>query len=104
MNEIEVIISGFSLECVSCTIHERLNAASTAEVRLNKITLLGSGAINYLDEVIINSIRQKRHFFTGNIVSIRSELGDQVVMSLSNAVELDETYIRSLALQNIDHR
>src|SRR6266700_8210647 len=98
MSEIKVIFGVASLICRDYKITERINATSTATLRFDKSDFLGLGAINYLGEVVINSVRQKRRVFTGNIVSIKSESNNQVVITLGNGVELYETGIKALTV------
>jgi hypothetical protein len=83
VGEIEVIFGSVSsLSCRHCTITEKLNASSTATLRFEKSGFLELGAINYLDEVVINSVSQKRLLYTGNIVLIKSEPNNQVLIML----------------------
>jgi hypothetical protein len=56
MNGIEVTIGSVSLMCSVCTVTERLNSACSAELRLDRSSLLKAGPINYLDEVVINEV------------------------------------------------
>ncbi|SRR6266566_4012972 len=104
MGEIEVIFGVASLICRDYKITERINATSTATLRFDKSDFLGLGAINYLDEVVINSVSQKRRVFTGNIVSIKSEPNNQVLITLDNGVEFNETGISALFVMGVDHR
>ncbi|SRR6266496_3059153 len=104
MGEIEVIFGSASLICRDYKITERINATSTATLRLDKSDFLALGDLNYLDEVVINSVGQKRRVFTGNIVSIKSEPNNQVLIILDNGVELNETGISALFVMAVDHR
>ena len=105
VGEIEVIFGSVSsLTCRNCTITERINASSTATLRFDISDFLQLGAVNYLDEVVINSVSQKRRLYTGNIVSIKSEPNNQVLIMLDNGVELTETGIKSLTVIGVDHR
>ena len=105
VGEIEVIFGSVSsLTCRGFTSTERINASSTATIRFDKSDFLQLGAINYLDEVVINSVSQKRLLYRGNIVSIRSEPNDQVVIMLDNGQELKETGIKSLSVMRYDPR
>src|SRR2546423_13928487 len=105
VGEIEVILGSVSsLTCRNCTITERINASSTATLRFDISDFLQLGAVNYLDEVVINSVSQKRRLYTGNIVSIKSEPNNQVLIMLDNGVELTETGIKSLTVIGVDHR
>jgi hypothetical protein len=105
MSDLEVIFGSVSsLTCRDCTINGRINASSTATLRFDKSDFLQLGAVNYLDEVVINSVSQKRRLFTGNIVSIKSETNNQVLILLDNGVELAETGIKSLTVIGVDHR
>jgi hypothetical protein len=102
--EIEVIFGSVSsLTCRHCTITEKLNASSTATLRFDKSDFLELEAINYLDVVVINSVSQKRRLYTGNIVSIKNEPNNQVLIMLDNGVELTETFIKFLTV-GVDHR
>jgi hypothetical protein len=61
VDEIEVIFGSVSsLTCRHCTITQKINDSSTATLRFDKSDILQLGAINYLDEVVINSVSQKR--------------------------------------------
>src|SRR2546429_6216257 len=93
-----------SLTCRNCTITERINASSTATLRFDISDFLQIGAVNYLDEVVINSVSQKRRLYTGNIVSIKSEPNNQVVLMLDNGVALYETGMKAFTAINTDHR
>jgi hypothetical protein len=105
VGEIEVIFGSVSsLTCRNCTITSRINASSTATLRFDKSDFLELGAVNYLDEVVINSVSQKRRLYAGNIVTIKSEPNNQVLIMLDNGVELTETGIKSLTVIGIDHR
>src|SRR5579884_2197402 len=105
MDEIEVIFGIVSsLRCRDCTITERINASSTALLRFDKSDFLELGAVNYLDEVVINSVSQKRRLYTGNIVSIKSASNNQVVLLLDNGVALYEIGIKAFTAINTDHR
>jgi hypothetical protein len=105
VGEIEVIIGTVSsVTCRYCTITEKINASSTAMLRFDKSDFLQLGAVNYLDEVVINSVSQKRRLYTGNIVSIKSELNNQIVIMLDNGLELTETGIKSLSVMHVDPR
>ncbi len=105
VGEIEVIFGGVSsLTCRGFTSTERINASSTATIHFDKSDFLQLGAINYLDEVVINSVSQKRLLYRGNIVSIKSEPNDRVVIMLDNGLELTETGIKSLSVMRYDHR
>jgi len=105
VGEIDVIFGSVSsLTCRNCTITERINASSTATLRFDISDFLQLGAVNYLDEVVINSVSQKRRLYTGNIVSIKSEPNNQVLIMLDNGVELTETGIKSLTVIGVDHR
>jgi len=104
MGEIEVIFGSVSLLCRDYEISHRINDVSVATLRFKKSDFLGLGAVNYLDEVVINSVRQKSRVFTGNIVSIKNEPNDQVSISLSSGVELTEIGIKALTVIGIDHR
>jgi len=72
--------------CRHCTITQKINASSTATLRFDKSDFLQLGAVNYLDEVVINSVSQKRLLYRGNIVSIKSEPNNQVLILLDNGV------------------
>ncbi len=109
MNGIEVTIGSVSLMCSVCTVTARLNSACSAELCLDRSSLLKAGPINYLDEVVINEVvtnpvSQKKHLFTGNIVSIKSESSGHIVVNLSNGTGLDETYVKALTLIGVDPR
>jgi hypothetical protein len=105
VGELEVIFGSVSsLTCRNCTITSRINASSTATLRFDKSDFLELGAVNYLDEVVINSVSQKRRLYAGNIVTIKSEPNNQVLIMLDNGVELNETGIKSLTVIGIDHR
>jgi hypothetical protein len=104
MGEIEVIFGSVSLICRDYEITERINATSSAMLRFDKSDFLALGAVNYLDEVVINSVSQKRRVFTGNIVSIKSEPNNQVLITLDNGVELNEMGISALTVLGVDHR
>ena len=105
MSDIEVIFGSVSsLTCRDCTFTEKINASSTATLRFDKSDFLDLGAVNYLDEVVINSVSQKRRLYTGNIVSIKNEPNNQVLIMLDNGVELTETGIKSLTVIGVDHQ
>src|SRR5260370_1589950 len=105
VGEIEVIFGGVSsLTCRGFTSTERINASSTATIHFDKSDFLQLGDINYLDEVVINSVSQKRLLYRGNIVAIKSEPNDRVVIMLDNGLELTETGIKSLSVMRYDHR
>ncbi len=105
IGEIEVIFGSVaSLSCRGCSITSKINASTTATIRFDKNDILQLGAINYLDEVVINSVSQKRLLYRGNIVSIKSEPNDQVVIMLDNGLELTETGVKSLTVLGVDHR
>src|SRR5947208_589521 len=98
VGEIEVIFGSISsLACRGCSITEKINSSTTATIRFDRSDFLQLGAINYLDEVVINSVSQKRLLYRGNIVSIKSEPNDQVVVMLDNGQELKETGIKSFS-------
>ena len=104
VGEIEVIFGSVSsVICRGCSITEKINASSTATLRFDKSDFLQLGAINYLDEVVINSVSQKRLLYKGNIVSIKSELNNQIGIMLDNGVELTETLVKFLTV-GVDHR
>lgn len=105
VGEIEVIFGSISsLTCRYCTIAEKINASSTATLRFDISDFLQLGVINYLDEVVINSVSQKRRLYTGNIVSIKGEQNNQIVIMLDNGVELTETGIKSLTVIGVAHQ
>lgn len=104
VGEIEVIFGSVStLACRGCSITSKINSSTTATIRFDKIDFLQLGAINYLDEVVINSVSQKRHYYKGNIVSIKSEPNDQIVIQLDNGLELTETRVRFLSV-GVNHQ
>src|SRR6266496_1848460 len=105
VGEIEVIFGSVSsLVCRGCSITSKINSSTTATLRFERRDFLQLGAINYLDEVVINSISQKRLLYRGNIVSIKSEPNNQVVILLDNGTELTETGVKSLTVIGVDHR
>ncbi len=104
MGDIEVIFGSVSLICRDYQITNRKNDVSAAMLRFNKSDFLGLGAINYLDDVIINSVRSKERVFAGNIVSIKDEPNNQVSISLVLGVELTEIGVRALIMANIEHQ
>jgi len=104
MGEIEVIFGSVLLICRDYQITNRINNVSVATLRFNKSDFLGLGAINYLDDVIINSVRSKKRVFAGNIVSIKDEPNNQVLISLVLGVELTEIGITALIVANIEHQ
>src|SRR6266702_2349572 len=105
MSDIEVIFGSVSsVTCRYCTITGRINASSIATLRFDKSDFLELGAVNYLDEVVINSVSQKRRLYAGNIVSIKSEPNNQVLIMLDNGEELAETGVKSLTVRGVDHR
>lgn len=104
IGEIEVIFGSVStVTCCYFTITEKRNASTTATIRFDKSDFLQLGAINYLDEVVINSVCQKRLLYKGNIVSIKSEPNNQIVIMLDNGLELTETRVKFLTI-GVDHR
>src|SRR5579863_10529155 len=104
MGEIEVFFGSVSLICRDYEITERINAPSRATLHFDKSDFLALGAINYLDEVMINSVSHKRRVFTGNIFSIKSEPNNQLLITLDNGVELTETGISGLFVRGIVHQ
>ena len=105
IGDIEVIFGSVSsLTCSDCSIHSKINSSTTAMICFDKSDFLQLGAINYLDEVVINSVSQKRLLYRGNIISIKSEPNDQVVIMLDNGQELKETGIKSLSVMRYDPR
>jgi len=104
MGELEVIFGIVSLICRDYQITNKINNVSVATLRFNKCDFLGLGAINYLDDVIINSARSKNRVFAGNIVSIKEEPNNQVSISLVLGVELTETGITALTVAHIEHQ
>lgn len=104
VGEIEVIFGSVSsLACRGCSIHGALNSSTTAMLRFDKSDFLQLGAVNYLDEVVINSVSQKQLLYRGNIISIKSEPDNQVVIFLDNGTELTETGVKSLTVIGADH-
>jgi hypothetical protein len=104
MGDIEVIFGSVSLICRDYQITNRINNESVATLRFHKGDFLGLGAINYLDDVIINSVRSKQRIFAGNIVSIQEEPNNQILISLVLGVELTEIGITALTVANIEHQ
>ncbi len=105
VGEIEVIFGSVSsLACRDFSSTSKINSSTTATTRFDKSDFLQLGAINYLDEVVINLVSQKRLLYRGNIVSIKREPNDQVVIMLDNGQELAETGIKSLSVMRYDHR
>ncbi len=82
MGELEVFFGGGSLVCRNYQITDRINGVPEAVLHFNKSEFLGLGAINYLDDVFIDSVVQKKRVFTGNIVSIQEEPDNQVLINL----------------------
>jgi hypothetical protein len=104
VGEIEVIFGSVSsMACRGCSITGKINSSTTATIRFDKSDFLQLGAINYLDEVVINSVSQKRLYYKGNIVSVKSEPNHQIVIQLDNGLELTETRVRFLRV-GVDHR
>jgi hypothetical protein len=104
VGELEVVFGSVStLACCGCSITSKINASTTATIRFDKSDFLNIGAINYLDEVVINSVGQKRLLYRGNIVSIKSEPNNQIVIQLDNGLELTETRVRFLTV-GVDHQ
>src|SRR6266568_3988749 len=105
VGDLEVIFGSVStLACRGFSMTSKINSSTTATIRFDKSDFLQIGAINYLDEVVINSVSQKRLLYRGDIASIKSEPNDQVVIMLDNGQELQETGIKSLSVMRIDHR
>ncbi len=104
MGEIEVIFGSVSLLCRDYKIENRINDVSVATLRLSKSEFLGLGAISYLDDVIINSVSSKNRVFAGNVVSIKDEPNNQVLIGLVRGVELTEIVIKSLITTGIEHQ
>src|SRR5437763_12794309 len=104
MGDIEVMFGSVSLICRDYQITNRINNVSVATLRFHKGDFLGLGAINYLDDVIINSVRSKQRIFAGNIVSIQEEPNNQILISLVLGVELTEIGITALTVANIEHQ
>src|SRR5258708_16229633 len=104
MGELEVIFGSVSLLCRDYKIDNRINDVSVAALRVNKSEFLGLGAVSYLDDVIVNSVRPKNRVFAGNIVSIKDEPNNQVSISLVRGVELTETGIKALTATGIEHQ
>src|SRR5579859_3400053 len=105
VGELEVIFGSVSsLACRGCSITSKINSSTTATLRFDKSDFLQVGAINYLVEVVINSVSQKRLLYRGNIVSIKSEPNNQIVIMLDNGQQLKETGIKSLSLIRYDPR
>ena len=104
VGELKVIFGSVStLACRGCSITSKINSSTTATIRFDKSDFLQIGAINYLDEVVINSVTQKRLYYKGNIVSIKSEPNDQIVIQLDNGQELTETLVRFLSV-GVNHQ
>jgi hypothetical protein len=104
MGEVEVIFGSVTLLCRDYQISHRINNVSVATLRFNKSDFLWLGAINYFDDVIINSVRSKQRVFAGNIVSIKEEPDNQITISLVLGVELTEIGISALTVANIEHQ
>jgi hypothetical protein len=98
MGDIEVIFGSVSLICRDYKITNRINDVSVATLRFNKSEFLRLGAISYLDDVIVNSVRSKNRVFAGNIVSIKDEPNNQVLISLVRGVELNEIGVKALTV------
>src|SRR5690242_21733292 len=95
---VEALFGSRSLICRDFKIIAKLNSMPVATLRFKKSDFVALGAINYLDEVIIDSVSPKRRLFTGNIVSVKSESNDRVSVSLVSGVELNETGVRGLTV------
>ena len=104
MEELEVIFGSVSLKCQQHKITPVLNGIPTATLRFSKDDFLKPGVINYLDEVLINSVRSQSRVFTGNIISIKSEPNNEVVIYLASGIEIKETGVKHLRTINVDHR
>ncbi len=104
MGDIEVFFGSVSLICRDYQITNRINNVSVATLRFNKSDFLGLGAINYLDDVIINSVRSKQRVFAGNIVSIKDEPNNQVSISLVLGVGLTEMGVTALTVAGVEHQ
>src|SRR5258708_40093079 len=105
VGEIEVIFGSVSsMACRGCSITGKINSSTTATIRFDKSDFLQLGDINYLDEVVINSVSQKRLLYRGNIVSIKSEPNNQIVIMLDNGLELTETGVKSLTVIGVYHQ
>ncbi|GHO97445.1 hypothetical protein KSF_074930 [Reticulibacter mediterranei] len=102
MDEIKVVFGGLSLFSNNCRIIDTLNAVSQASFHLEKHAFLGLGAVNYLDEVTIHSISQSKCLFTGNIISIKEEPNNEVVITLQNGIELTEKGVSALTVIGVD--
>src|SRR5713226_3952478 len=102
MGELEVIFGSFALICRDYQIRKMINNVSVATLHFNRSDFLGLGAINYFDDVVVNSIRSKQRVFAGNIISIKEEPNNQVSISLVLGVELTEIGITSLTVANIE--
>jgi hypothetical protein len=102
MGDIEVIFGSVSLICRDYRITDRINDVSVATLYFNKSDFLGLGAINYLDDVVIDSVRQKKRVFAGNIVSIKDEPNNQVSISLVSGIALTEIGVTNLTAAGVE--
>jgi len=73
-----------SLTCCGCSITGKINSATTATIRFDKSDFLQLGDINYLDEVVINSISQKRLLYRGNAMPLRGTTKHEKELVLSS--------------------
>ncbi len=104
MDEIEVFFGSVSIICHDYKITQRINNVNLATLRFNMSDFLKLGAINYLDDLVINSISRKRRIFGGNIASIKDEPNDQIVINLVGGIELTEIGIRALTVTGAQHQ
>jgi hypothetical protein len=99
-----VLFGSVSIICHDCKFTQRINNVNLATLRFNKSDFLKLGAINYLDDVVINSISRKRRVFGGNIASIRDEPNNQILINLVGGIELTEIGIRALTVTGAQHQ